>query len=98
MWNITMGKYTGNKSFWEHVHGKSDSGMVDKFDQYGLYRCIYCGKLTRNVSGEGAMQLCKKCYKELEQENADADSNENGAAGVLGFCKSKKENGNEQSI
>lgn len=45
----------------------------NKFNKAGTYRCIICGKLTRNVDGESDLELCKACYDECERENAEAD-------------------------
>jgi hypothetical protein len=44
------------------------------FDSHGCYTCIICGKLTRNTNtGEAQAEMCKSCYQENEQQNAEDD-------------------------
>jgi len=46
----------------------------NRIDQHGVYTCWNCGKKTRNTGAGAEVELCRKCYIEMEQENLVADT------------------------
>lgn len=47
----------------------------------GVYVCGLCGKKTRATGRKDneLVELCKKCYEQMQKENAEADARNGGA-------------------
>lgn len=53
----------------------------------GIYKCISCGKKTRETGeGESSVEMCKECYIFGGQENAHSD-NHSGKVKECGKCR-----------
>lgn len=45
--------------------------MSNRFQKgSGVYKCLDCGRMTRDTHGEGELQMCYECMKIAELDNA----------------------------
>ena len=60
--------------FLPRLRGGENMNKHNKFKSgSGCFKCIECGKLTRNT-GQDSNELCQPCEERLQHENSHADN------------------------
>lgn len=67
---------------------KAMSGVKSKFVRgSGCFKCVNCGKKTREVNGNQSVELCPACWIEANMENHHSDNAHAGAVLKCAECK-----------
>jgi hypothetical protein len=56
------------------------------FDRSGCFKCINCGKQTRNTGDNGSCRLCPVCFERAGWENHLVDTIDGADFGCLDHC------------